>query len=236
MTTKDKFIGDLKDIHRKLMSIREAGMETYAILVHEFLPLLTSSDALKNEFDRRVHFEEDPQAFVPEDKIYKTFSFKFVSQLLDDEDFRLQHLMDHEEFILAQQRISDVLLESIIIAQSERVKTKVTVNTKKKAGKPSHVKHKDGHIYLDGTRLNNRKNPRVVRIYEKLFGGSVAVGGSIDAGELYNYAYDTYPTSPKEWDKLYSVLHRLNTKAHKLGSGNIVDIDLSAAQKVTRLR
>ncbi len=232
LITKDS-IGELREIHKRLMAITKPGMEIYAVLANDFVPFLESHSSLKQEFERRAEYEQDPNEFMAYDLFEKTPSFRFVSELLKDSDHRLSNLIDREEFFRAQQFISDVCLELISFADTASKKAVPIEKNKRGKGRPKESQFKNGNIITSMATVKIRSNPPVTRFCKKMFG--MPVGKSIHWVDLYVWVYEEHESPPDGWRKLVALIQRINKKMEARGENPIFEFDGVESGKVTRV-
>lgn len=215
------------------MSITTPGMETYAILTNDLLPLLESNPSLKQEFQRRAEFEQNPNDFVAVDLLDKTSSFKFVSDLLKDSDHRLSNLIDREEFFRAQQFISDVCLELISFVDSSSQTNAHAKKNKRGKGRPKESQFKNGNIVTSMATVKIRSNPPVTRLCERMFG--MPIGKPIHWIDLYALVYEETESPRDGWRKIRAIIQRVNENMIIEGEKPIFGFDGVESGKITRL-
>ncbi len=233
LLTKETIDG-LRDVHKKLMGVSRPGMEIYGILVQDFWPLIQSNSELHDEFIMRLEFEQEADAFLPEDVILKVESFKCVSALLKDAEYRISNLMERDEFFRSQQFISDVCLEMISFANSI-MKNRADFEKKKRGrGRPKQTKFERGYIIAGDARVRIRGNVPVTRLCKKLF--ELPLGQTIHWVDLYQHIYEVHDVADeKGWRKIRLIIGRVNENMKQHGKGDIFEFEGVESGKVLRL-
>lgn len=215
------------------MAITKPGMEIYAVLANDLVPFLESHSFLKQEFQRRAEYEQDPNEFMAYDLFEKTPSFRFVSDLLKDSDHRLSNLIDREEFFRAQQFISDVCLELISFADTASNKAVPIEKNKRGKGRPKESQFKNGNIVTAMATVKIRSNPPVTRLCEKMFG--VPIGKPIHWIDLYTHVYEEIEAPRDGWRKLVAIIQRINENMTNSGEEPIFRFEGVESGKIARL-
>lgn len=221
----------MRDVHKKLMSVSQPGMEIYGILAEDFWPLIKSNPELYEEFTSRSVNEDVPDGFVV---LYaKSDAFKFVDGLLNDGDHRIQSLAGRDDFLQSQQHISDVCSEMILFGDSHVQNRAESKMTKRTRGRPKKTEFKGGYIYAGNATVHIRGNRPVTRLCEKMF--SLPIDKSIHWTDLYEYIYEMHNAPRGGWRRLSAIIQRVNDKMKEANIDRIFIFEGVASGEVRRL-
>lgn len=211
-------VEQLKDIHRRCMHVQHPnGMEIYAILFHELMPLIEEHKPFANACD-------------------KIESFGTVRRCLKDESYRLLWLNNPDPVFLgsAKTDVGKVCEELMNIAK----KLPKTDKSALRVGRPYKLKFdRAGSAFHFGEKLCEiPRNSKMARLCQKVLNDDVEIGEDFSWDEIYEYVYDVHSTDNDDWRKLDLLVRRLNKKLDTQGLPECLKFGGGRGGKVTRVQ
>lgn len=228
-------INGLDEIHRKIMRIRDPGMETYSILLHDLLPLLKANPPLYEEFIARKDIEHIEGELLDESIIKQADAFRFVFELLHSGDHRMEYLGNEEKLFEAQQ-IIDIIFKELLDFANERISKKIVAPASRKSDGRLRAKFISGHIRIGEKTCKIRGNIAVTSFCDRMF-NKAKVGVPVYWEDIHEFVYSSNRQIKKsEWRKIYNFARRVNAITLKNDMGELLKFEGGESGKVTRLQ